>query len=1260
MAGWILTVVTIIATFSLGASEDVTCSLPLGVESGAILDHQLSATTSQNVLREPRNARLHRNYGDGGWYPSEQNDKQNLTIDLIFTTNLTGIATQGATSGGYAQEYQLWYSMDGEKWEVYRENSRTKIFKGNTGTNQVTKHTLKEPIQVKMVRFNPTKFDDLGMRVEVYGCYDNLSLANFNGSSYIRYNAEGENSIQTEQEYITFRFRTDKPDGILFHAFGTSGDYLLFQLLNSKLVVTLNLGNSHVSDGDSWIEGGSLLDDNQWHLVAYKRNIQHLKLTVDGATVTNYTNGQYMKLDLTQRLYIGGTEFVGRKELMTSQPFVGCIQRLLMSNRLEEKSLEFALDFIAEVYRGVKTQISTAGEISNKCQGTSTTVSVTFPETESHLVWPRSDSQSNKFKVQFQFRTFERSTYMVYNRLDFAGLGMILVGLRDTSLVVIIHNRRDSPITVPAGYNLNDGLWHHVLVDISSTLIRVSLDGVQTNVDRVLSFTSSQYYHFGGTASLTLSETFDLPGFRGCMKDIYIGETKLNLHEALSESIPGVDAVNVEIDSCGLQDWCSPNPCEHGGECTPEWDSFRCTCTGHYTGATCHTSSVEQSCEEIGSSGTFFIDPDGSGPMGAVQVDCEIDDEDNIWTVMNHDAEDDEDVPSGSVEPGSYDRAITYRHVPMEHMMNIIDNAHYCEQTVHYTCNSAKLLNSPAGDPYGWWVDRHGSHIYSWGDAHVNSRKCACGMTRTCSDPNKFCNCDADVSNGLIDEGTISDKDLLPVTRLQFGDVDQGNSASFRLGKLRCRGDANLEDAVTFRTEEAHLSLPVQMTREGALDVSFQFKTTVSQSVLLSAEGHERTFFQVELHSPTEVVLRFDFGEEVVISHRSNEPLNDDKWRTIRMNLDKKEVTLQVDSDTKLSQALINGHREFKLESDIFVGTTPHQTEGFVGCIRKLQINGETFNLGHASLLAQEVVEGCSGHCSVDPCLFGGRCIEGYSRFSCNCSNTHAEGERCSKEVGAEMGSSSSVEYTLPVSLRQASDVDNITVGFTTSGSSGVLMRIENDDARYQQISIESGALSYKYKLTEGLEKSLRVSQHNFGDDRHHFVYVVRSTTEVTLKVDEYPIQRATIDSAVSFTPGRLIVGAAINGGQNFQGCISRVHFNSSSVNISPIKLYFDANKPSEMRGQGIITQSQCRVHNIPPPLLSKEPPVYSPTDPPPTETVPDAGSVLAPGDKATIAVVIILLLLAFIVLVFLITTYMHRHKGEQMPPPPKIRGLHY
>lgn len=56
---------------------------------------------------------------------------------------------------------------------------------------------------------------------------------------------------------------------------------------------------------------------------------------------------------------------------------------------------------------------------------------------------------------------------------------------------------------------------------------------------------------------------------------------------------------------------------------------------------------------------------------------------------------------------------------------------------------------------------------------------------------------------------------------------------------------AQLEDTVTFRTAEAHLALPVKLTREGALDISFQFKTTVTQAVLVSAEGRERTHFQV-------------------------------------------------------------------------------------------------------------------------------------------------------------------------------------------------------------------------------------------------------------------------------------------------------------------------------------------------------------------------------------------------------------------------------
>ncbi|TNN61399.1 Contactin-associated protein-like 2 [Liparis tanakae] len=72
---------------------------------------------------------------------------------------------------------------------------------------------------------------------------------------------------------------------------------------------------------------------------------------------------------------------------------------------------------------------------------------------------------------------------------------------------------------------------------------------------------------------------------------------------------------------------CLPNLCEHGGRCSQTWSSFSCDCSGTgYSGATCHNSIYESSCEAyklIGSSSGFYsIDPDGSGPLGPAQVYC--------------------------------------------------------------------------------------------------------------------------------------------------------------------------------------------------------------------------------------------------------------------------------------------------------------------------------------------------------------------------------------------------------------------------------------------------------------------------------------------------------------------------------------------------------------------------------------------------------------------------------------------------------------
>ena len=52
------------------------------------------------------------------------------------------------------------------------------------------------------------------------------------------------------------------------------------------------------------LEGGSLLDDNQWHLIEYKRQLQTIQLMVDGVTVAARTNGYFSQLDLDKEVSV--------------------------------------------------------------------------------------------------------------------------------------------------------------------------------------------------------------------------------------------------------------------------------------------------------------------------------------------------------------------------------------------------------------------------------------------------------------------------------------------------------------------------------------------------------------------------------------------------------------------------------------------------------------------------------------------------------------------------------------------------------------------------------------------------------------------------------------------------------------------------------------------------------------------------------------------------------------------------------------------
>lgn len=107
----------------------VLCHVPLGMESGAIVDSQINASTSRahGLNHSAQQARLHFKAGGGkigGWAVGVNDLNQWLQVDLQSKTMVTRIATQGrnAEFAQWVTKYKLQYGDDENSLQFYRQN----------------------------------------------------------------------------------------------------------------------------------------------------------------------------------------------------------------------------------------------------------------------------------------------------------------------------------------------------------------------------------------------------------------------------------------------------------------------------------------------------------------------------------------------------------------------------------------------------------------------------------------------------------------------------------------------------------------------------------------------------------------------------------------------------------------------------------------------------------------------------------------------------------------------------------------------------------------------------------------------------------------------------------------------------------------------------------------------------------------------------------------------------------------------------------
>ncbi|XP_035859973.1 coagulation factor V isoform X2 [Sander lucioperca] len=156
------------------------CSVPLGMESRLIEDHQITASSTATSWYSgpwrPSLARLNTQGTINAWQAKHENMNQWLQVELPKIKKITGIMTQGAKSLGkemYVMSYALQYSTNGINWNQYTDDESipSKTFLGNTNNNDHVKNYIYPPIFSRFIRIIPISWmNSITMRIELLGC----------------------------------------------------------------------------------------------------------------------------------------------------------------------------------------------------------------------------------------------------------------------------------------------------------------------------------------------------------------------------------------------------------------------------------------------------------------------------------------------------------------------------------------------------------------------------------------------------------------------------------------------------------------------------------------------------------------------------------------------------------------------------------------------------------------------------------------------------------------------------------------------------------------------------------------------------------------------------------------------------------------------------------------------------------------------------------------------------------------------------------
>ncbi|NXR50509.1 CNTP1 protein, partial [Hippolais icterina] len=1238
-----------------------------------LYSYSIGASSRYNILYSASFARLH---STSGWSPDPRDKQPWLQIDLMQRHRINAVATQGTfNTYDWLTRYIVLYGDHPTSWKPFFQQGSNWTFFGNVNESGVVRHDLHFPILARYIRIIPVAWNPrgkIGLRLGLYGCPYRSHVLYFDGDDAISYRFRAKR-VSTFEDDISFNFKTLEQDGVLMHGEGSQGDYITVELKQAQLLLHISLGSSplHASEGHTTVAVGSLLDDQHWHSLHIERLGHYVNLTLDGEVKRFRCRGTFDQLDLETEVFFGGVIDHDKQHLTYRQNFRGCVENI-MFNGVN----------IADLARHRRPNIRFEGNVGHYCQDQLITP-ITFAGINNYVQVP-GIPRRNRLAVSFRFRSWDNVGLLLYTGFT-DNLGSLEMVLSEGQVNVSITQPGKKKLEFAAGHRLNDGFWHSVNLVAREGSAVVTIDdedGAEFRVAHPFQLRTGSQYFFGGCpkpASVTGCRS-NQTAFHGCLQMLNVDMQPVDMELLAQRRL--VQYHNVFFNVCGITDRCTPNLCEHDSRCIQSWDDFMCICdlTG-YKGETCHKSLYKETCDAYRvsgkTSGNYTIDPDGSGPLKPFTVYCDIR-EDRAWTIIRHNRHYATRVIGSSVDQ-PYLGAVEYWNASWAEVSALANASEYCEQRIELHCYNSRLLNTPSGLPFSFWMGRNDERHYYWGGSQPGIQRCACGLDKNCADPQYFCNCDADHAIWRTDKGLLTFVDHLPVTQVVVGDTNRtGSEAQFMLGPLRCYGDRNTWNTVSFNRGAALIFPTFQANH--SLDISFYFKTTAQSGVFLENPGY-RNYIRIELNTTRDVAFIFDIGNgDENLTVRSVVPWNDDEWHQVKAELNVKLARLRVDKLPWVvrpfpPQTFV--HLEF--DRPLYVGAAEHKMRPFLGCLRGLRMNGVTLNLEGKANETEGVRVNCTGYCQDPPvpCQNSGLCVERYSHYTCNCSISAFTGPFCNHDIGGYFEEGTWVRYNiLPMSLYAAREFasivsspwqplpgynltsEEVSFSFSTTSAPAVLLYVSTFVKDYMAVLIkDDGSLQLRYQLGTS-PYVFTLTNKPVTDGRPHRVNITRLHRTLYTQVDYLPIMEQQfslfVDSKLD-SPKNLYLGRVMETGvidpeiqryntPGFSGCLSGVKFNT----LVPLKAIFHPTsplRPYSIRGE--LVESSC-ASMLPLSTLLIPPemdPWYMATEFP---HVHDDGWI------GIIIGFVIFLLLLLAGLLTLLYFYHHRYKGSYHTNEPK------